>query len=160
LKKLVPAVPKIWLHMLAGVMWSGVGVMLTALASRWLKLVQLGQLLVLCLAGALLAAAIYAFGFSKLALKNILRIEAYARERVCLFAFQKWSSYPLVLFMISLGIYLRVYSPIPKPLLAILYIGIGGGLFLSSLHYYAKVIRRFAEARLPAVPAGSGSEPD
>jgi hypothetical protein len=43
--------------------------------------------------------------------------------------------------MISLGIYLRVYSPIPKPALAIFYIGIGGSLFLSSLHYYARVLR-------------------
>ncbi len=160
MKKLVPAVSKIWLHLLAGVMWSGVGAMLNGLASRWLKLVHLSQLLVLCVAGAILAGAIYAFGFSKLALKNILRIEAYPRDRVCLFAFQKWSSYPLVLFMISLGIYLRVYSPIPKPLLAVLYIGIGGGLFLSSLHYYSKVFHRMAEARLPAIPAGSGSKPD
>jgi hypothetical protein len=38
--------------------------------------------------------------------------------------------------MISLGIFLRKYSPIPKPLLAILYIGIGGGLFFSSYWYF------------------------
>jgi len=34
---------------------------------------------------------------------------------------------------------LRVYSPIPKPLLAILYLGIGFSLFASSIHYYQKV---------------------
>jgi hypothetical protein len=38
--------------------------------------------------------------------------------------------------MISLGIFLREYSPIPKPVLAILYLAIGGGLFLSSFLYY------------------------
>jgi hypothetical protein len=141
LRKLYPGVRKIWLHMLAGVMWSGVGGMLCALASRWLARIVPFQLLLLLLAGMALAAAIYFFGFSKMARKNIRRIEAYLKERICLFAFQRWSSYPLVLFMVSLGIYLRVYSPIPKPFLAILYIGIGGGLFFSSLHYYSKVLQ-------------------
>jgi hypothetical protein len=137
--KLYPAVSKFWLHLLAGVMWSGVGVMLIAIASRWLGLVSLLQAVLLVLAGLALAAAIYFFGFSKMALKNVRRINAYLQERVCLFAFQRWTSYPLVLFMVSLGIYLRIYSPFPKPLLAILYFGIGGGLFLSSLHYYAQL---------------------
>lgn len=115
--------------------------MLMALAARWLKLVLFYQLLLLILAGMALATAICKFGFSKMALKNIRRIEGYLQERVCLFAFQKWSSYPLILFMVMLGIYLRIYSPIPKPLLAILYTGIGGGLFLSSIHYYFKVLQ-------------------
>ena len=88
------------------------------------------------------AAAIYFFGFSKMALKNVYRINAYQQERVCLFAFQRWTSYPLILFMVSLGLYLRLYSPIPKAYLAVLYIGIGGGLFLSSLHYYSRVLRK------------------
>ena len=43
--------------------------------------------------------------------------------------------------MMTLGIYLRTYSPIPKPLLAILYLGIGGGLLTSSLHYFANIVR-------------------
>ena len=93
------------------------------------------------MAGILLAAAICLFGFSKLAHRNIDRIQALESEKVCLFAFQSWTSYPLVAFMVSLGIYLRVYSPFPKPLLAILYIGIGGGLFLSSLSYFAHILR-------------------
>ncbi len=139
MKKPYPGVKKIWLQLLAGLMWSGVGIMLISLASRWLGLVKAFQTILLVLAGASLAA-IYYFGFSKMAVKNVRRIDAYAQERVCLFAFQKWTSYPLVLFMVSLGIYLRVYSPIPKPLLAILYIGIGGSLFLSSIHYYSRVV--------------------
>jgi hypothetical protein len=145
--KLYPAVKKIWLQLLAGVMWSGVGIMLISLAARWLGLVALYQTILLILAGMALAVGIYYFGFSKFALKNVRRIEAYPNERVCLFAFQKWTSYPLVIFMISLGIYLRVYSPIPKPTLAILYIGIGGSLFLASLHYYARVIASRPQGR-------------
>ena len=139
--KLYLAVKKIWLQLLAGLMWSGVGIMLVGFASRWFTKMPASQEILIILVGMMLAAAIYFFGFSKMALKNVLRINNYRQERVCLFAFQRWTSCPLVLFMVSLGIYLRVYSPIPKPTLAILYIGIGGSLFLSSLHYYARVLR-------------------
>ena len=118
-----PAVKKIWLQLAAGLMWSGVGIMLA----------------LILLAGLSLGTAIYLFGFSKLARKNIRRIDALEKARVCLFAFQEWKSYPLVLFMIGLGLYLRIYSPIPKPLLAILYLGLGIGLFASSIHYYRRL---------------------
>jgi len=139
LNRFNPAVGKIWLQLAAGLMWSGVGGMLIAFASRWLKLVNWVTLLLLILAGLLLGAAIYLFGFSKLARKNIRRIDSLAKQRNCIFAFQEWKTYPLVVFMIALGIYLRVYSPIPKPLLAILYLGIGFSLLASSIHYYQKV---------------------
>ncbi len=43
--------------------------------------------------------------------------------------------------MIAMGIYLRHSSPIPKPYLAILYIGLGASLFVSSLQYYHQVFR-------------------
>jgi hypothetical protein len=142
LTKLNPAVKKIWLQLLAGVMWSGVGIMLIGFASRWFTKVPAFEEILIILSGMALAAAIYFFGFSKMALKNVRRINNYLQERVCLFAFQRWTSYPLIIFMISLGIYLRKYSPIPKHYLAVLYIGIGGSLFLASLHYYAQVVRR------------------
>ena len=141
LQKFKPATRKNWLHLTAGLVWLGVGLMLVSIATRWLRLVDLSSALLLILAGLLLAAAICIFGFSKLARKNINRIQALPNEKVCLFAFQSWTSYPLVAFMVALGIYLRLYSPFPKPLLAILYIGIGGGLFFSSLSYYAHILR-------------------
>jgi hypothetical protein len=140
--KFYPAVKKIWLQLLAGVMWSGVGIMLIGFASRWFTQVPTYLEILIILAGMALAAAIYFFGFSKMALRNVRRINSYLQERICLFAFQRWTSYPLILFMISLGIYLRKFSTIPKPYLSILYIGIGGSLFLASLHYYAQVIRK------------------
>jgi hypothetical protein len=114
---------------------------LVAFAAHWLGLVHSWMLLLLVLAGLLLAAGIYFFGFSKLASRNIQRIVNIPKERVCLFAFQKWTSYPLVVVMIALGIYLRLYSPIPKPYLAVLYIGLGLSLLVSSLQYYLQAIR-------------------
>ena len=122
-------------------MWSGVGIMLVAFAANWLSLVHSWMVILLILAGLLLASGIYFFGFSKLASRNVQRIINIPKERVCLFAFQKWTSYPLVLVMIAMGIYLRLYSPIPKPYLAILYFGLGLSLFASSLQYYLQVFR-------------------
>jgi len=101
--KFNPAVRKVWLHISAGLGWLAVGLMPIGFASRWLKPVDFSTVLSLVAIGLLLAIGIY------------------------FFAIQGWTSYPLVLFMIFLGIYLRTYSPFPKPLLAILYLGIGGG---------------------------------
>lgn len=141
LYKFKPAARKIWLQLTAGLMWSGVGLMLFIIARRWLVEVERSTEVMELIAGFLLASAIYFWGFSKLAGKNIRRIEALPNPKPCLFAFQAWTSYPLVAVMIAMGIYLRVYSSFPHPLLAITYIGIGGGLLGSSVHYYAHIFR-------------------
>ena len=134
-----PAVSKAWLYTTAGLMWSGVGIFLDKLAYGWLSPLSGARYLPFALAGLALAFAIYAFGFSRLADKNIRRIDALCRPKVCLFAFQRWHSYPLVALMIALGIFLR-HSELPKPYLAILYIGLGSSLFLSSIHYYKQIM--------------------
>jgi hypothetical protein len=149
LKKLKPAVAKVWLYGTAGLMWSGVGVFLNSLAYDWLEPLKWVYILLLALAGASLAFTIYYFGFSNFADKNIRRIHAIKNNKVCFFAFQQWHSYPLVAFMISLGIFLRVYSPIPKPYLAVMYIGIGGSLFLASFHYYKQIVLEWGNGRAP-----------
>jgi hypothetical protein len=135
-----PSTAKPWLYFISGVMWSGVGVFLCSLTFKWLRPVDFSRMVLFVLGGVSLAFAIYWVGFSKFALRNIKRVERIPKEKICIFAFQKWSSYPLVIFMISLGIFLRKYSPIPKPWLATLYIGIGGSLFLASFHYFKKIV--------------------
>ncbi len=138
-----PGVSDIWLYILAGLVWMGAGLLLVSFAYRWFALSPISKTFGLILVGLLLAASIYRFGFSKLAKKNIQRIAAMAGDRICLFAFQGWTSYPLVAFMMSLGIFLRVYSPIPKILLAAMYLGIGGALASASLHYFAEVVHKW-----------------
>lgn len=142
LENLKPGVKNIWLYLLAGLVWLGAGLLLISFAYRWFSLAPLITSIWLIIAGLILAAGIYNFGFSRLAKKNIQRISAIAGEKICLFAFQEWTSYPLVAFMMSLGIYLRVYSPFPKLLLAAMYLGIGGALSSASLHYFGQVIHR------------------
>jgi hypothetical protein len=134
--KLTPAVKKPWLYALSGISWSAVGGLLASMTIDWLAPIPKLSAGLRVFLGVLLALAIFRFGFTRFAQSNISRIENKIQQKLCIFGFQRWSSYPLVIFMISLGIFLRKYSPIPKPLLAILYIGIGGGLFLSSYWYY------------------------
>ncbi len=52
----------------------------------------------------------------------------------CVFSFITWKSYVVVAVMVAMGALLR-HSPIPKPYLSILYIGIGLALLLSSIRY-------------------------
>jgi hypothetical protein len=134
LSRLKPALPRRYLLLLSGLMWSLVGLMLCRLAYRWYLALNIGDHWVYILGGLLLALPIHHFGFSIIAKSNINRIKLLP-ENPCLFAFMSWWNYPLVAFMISLGMVMR-HSPIPKSYLGILYIGIGGGLFLSSLRYY------------------------
>ena len=146
-QKITLAVLKQWLFLLAGLMWSAVGVMLCWLACGWLQATNRNTMLAMGSIGLILATMIYPFGFSALAKRNIRRINRFPKKRVCIFAFQSWTSYPLVGFMISLGVFLRTSQWIPKPYLAAMYIGIGSSLFLASLHYYGTLLtQRQSEA--------------
>ena len=140
LERWKPAGPRVWLYLLSGLMWSGVGLMLCSLAYGWIMEIEIPLALLLASAGLLLGTAIYRFGFLGLAIKNIHRIQRLP-PKPCLFAFQEWKSYPLIAVMVMLGITLR-HSSIPKPYLAVLYIGIGLGLFLASTQYYRYLMKR------------------
>jgi len=130
------ATHKKYLQLTAGMLWTCVGLVLWSYAYRWLEALPIQTVFLFLFPGIILASCIYFFGFSRLAKNNIQRIQNLPEKSASLFRFQKWSSYPLIAIMVSLGLYLRLYSPIPKPLLGTMYIGIGGGLFSSSFHYY------------------------
>ena len=136
IKRLNPGVDKNWLQLISGLMWTGVGLYLISLAVGWIFSLGLSPLWIYWAPGCLLALAIYRFGFTGLAKKNSLRIENLPDEKPSIFAFQEVKSYLIIVFMIGLGISLRRFTPIPKPLLGILYLGIGGGIGLSSSIYY------------------------
>lgn len=120
--------------MTAGAVWLLVALYLLGLALGWISEGGFPGGLLVGLAGIGLALAIHRLGFSRVARRNLDRIGHYP-DKVCLFAFQAWQSYLVVVLMILLGKTLR-RLPIPHPLLAVLYCGIGGGLGLSSLLYF------------------------
>jgi len=135
ISRVIPSVDRRWLYLLAALLWSLVGLMLCRRAAGWLAPAATGHAAALALAGIGSGALIYRFKFARLADKNIKRINCL-HERENILAFQSTKTYLLIVFMMGLGIVLR-HSPIPKPTLAVLYIGIGLGLFLASLRYYA-----------------------
>jgi hypothetical protein len=137
-RQYTPAVPRHWLFAISGTIWTGVGLMLCALAGHWLRHSGWNALWVIA-PGMALAAAAWRFLFLKIARKNIARIEQRPNT-TCLFAFQAWRSYGLMLFMIALGITLR-RAHLSRHYLAFIYITIGGALFLASLSYHARFWR-------------------
>lgn len=139
LQKLKPAVPKAWLIAIAGLVWCAVGLMLCILAYTWLQPDTFGRRASLELAGIGLAFAVQHFLLARVARRNIERIEAYA-DRGCLFAFQAWRSYFLIIVMIGLGVLLR-HSTLPRDWLAVAYLAMGGGLLLSSGRYGVHLVR-------------------
>ena len=129
-----PAADKRALLFLAGLMWVGVGAMLLFLSYSWLSAPRVGgNSFVFAGAGIALALAVHHFGFLKIVDKNLRRILPMEGKK-CLFSFMTWKSYVIAALMALMGALLR-HSRIPKPYLAILYIGIGLALILSSVRY-------------------------
>jgi len=143
LNKYEPSVSHTWHYSIAGLMWMGVGIMLTVYAAQWLAAVDkelIWFIIVPSFIGIIAAFLIYYFGFSKLVEKNIKRIEKKS-EKFCVFGFISWQSYIIIAIMITMGIFLK-RSPIPKPYLAPLYLGLGGGLGFSSIGYFVKIYKK------------------
>lgn len=130
-----PAVSRGWLLVLSGLLWSCAGLVLLRFAVGWLRPVAPAATLAAVAAGLLLGAAIGGFGFSRVARANIGRIFSMP-PRSCLFGFQRWQSYLLVAFMMSLGIFLRHTGFVPRILLAVGYLGIGTALLGGSVLYF------------------------
>ena len=134
-----PAVKRKALVLLAGMVWTAVGVILLAVALEWLR--PYHSLLLIPLGiGVVAGAIIYRFGFSMLALNNLARINSLSmgKDKVSLFAFQNRKSYLIIAVMMLLGYEMR-HSAIPKIYLAPLYMAIGLGLIFSSRHYYSNL---------------------
>jgi len=132
--KYKPAVPKTFLLLLAGIVWECVGIMLLLLAFSWLSTESNTALYIHSGAGTVLALLIHHFGFLKIVDKNLNRI-LQMNGKKCLFSFFPRKSYLLIFVMVTIGAILR-HSMISKPYLAILYIGIGLALILSSIRYF------------------------
>ena len=134
LRKYDPAVDKRLLIVLSGVIWSAVGILLCSRAYGWLAIEYTSFNLILAIAGTFLALLIHHFGFLKLVNKNIDRI-MIKKGKVCIFGFQPWKSYIIILVMITMGTLLR-QSSLPKTYLSVIYIGFGGAMLLSSFRYH------------------------
>lgn len=134
LTRLNPAVPRRYLYVLAGVLWTIAGGVLCVRALVWLDRLSLGAEVVLETTSLVLSIAAYIFLFARLVQKSIDRI-AMLPDRVCLFAFTPWRGYIMIILMITLGLGLRS-TPIPRLYLSIPYAAMGGTLLIGSVRFY------------------------
>lgn len=132
---LKPDVDKKWLLLASGLLWSIAGILLLRIARRFLLSYSAWHIFIIILTGLFAGLLINNFGFKRLAAGNARRILAYP-NKVCFFAFQRWQMYFLIVFMMSLGFFLRTYPFFPDFLMATGYIGIGSALITSSISYY------------------------
>lgn len=135
-----PAVPKYILLILSGLLWAYAGFILIHYAYLWLSEENTSMALLFASFGLISGLLVHFFGFSRVVTKNLKRI-AEMPEKPCIFGFMSWKSYLLILFMMTLGISLRL-SPLPKPYLSIIYIGIGSALILSGSRYFAMLFSK------------------
>ena len=132
-EKFKPAAGKRTRVFLAGFVWICAGTLLLSFSVSWLDGFTANGSWKSIGAGILLALFIHHFGFLRVVDKNLGRLLPVNEPR-CIFSFISWKSYVTIAVMVSLGVLLR-HSPIPKPLLSILYTGIGLALILSSVRY-------------------------
>jgi hypothetical protein len=133
-RQYAPTVARYWLLLAAGLMWSGVGITLCIVASSWLSHADWPESGGIALSGFCFGILVHHFGFSAIARKNIMRI-AKKPDQLCLFAFQTWHSYLLIVLMAALGFALR-QTHLSRSLLGGIYLIVGTGLTLSSTLYY------------------------
>jgi len=143
----LPAILSIRRHFLfalAGCFWTVAGGILCFRGAIWLGLLSAPAAVAVALISAACAAAGYSFGFSKLVIRNIERINRMP-ERANFFAFTAVRGYVMIALMMSIGITLR-NSSIPKYYLTVPYFVMGGILLIGSVQFYRKFLSSLAEA--------------
>ena len=127
-----PVVPRRILPLLAGVVWGGVGVMLSVLAGRWLARTTPATAAAVGVAGSLVGLLLARTMFRRLVMRNLARLEARP-ARTCLFSLFPWRSWAIALLMSVMGATLR-RAGVPRVPLAGVYVAMGlsllGGAFL------------------------------
>jgi hypothetical protein len=131
-----PAVRRSTLVRSAAVVWASVGLYLSVRAVLWFRASPRPVLVPAALA-LVLGFIKGQFIFSKLARGNIERIGELAphKDKICIFAFQAYESYVIIVGMMTLGILLR-HSALSRDVLAVVYLAIGSALVYGSGPYW------------------------
>lgn len=132
---LTPRVSKIYLLLIAAMVWTFAGGML--LFRGYFFLLESHHLLFLkilsCISGGIV---FYILLFDKISQKHIIRIKGLPVERPCAFSFFNWRSYLMMTIMITSGIMLRKSGAVSPEYLSLIYITMGIPLLMSSFRFY------------------------
>ncbi|VBB47186.1 conserved membrane hypothetical protein [uncultured Paludibacter sp.] len=142
IKKLKPSVPKRYLMLIAGCVWSFAGGMLLGKGINML-LAYPNEIWWKLLTAIPLGVVFYIFMFSKIFKKHSERIFAIKHDKPCAFSFFNWNSYILMVLMMSLGIFLRTSGLISIRYLSILYVTMGIPLATSAIMFFVYGIKYF-----------------
>lgn len=138
---LTPRVSKIYLLLIAAMVWTFAGGML--LFRGYFFLLESHHLLLLkilsCFSGGIV---FYILLFDRISQKHIIRIKGLSVERPCVFSFFNWKSYLMMAVMISSGIMLRKSGAVSPEYLSLIYITMGIPLLMSSFRFYYTYFKR------------------
>ena len=135
LRNLNPGLPRRYLLLVAGLVWTFAGGLLFGRGSAWLLPSQDHLLLRYGIALSC-GLAFFAFLFTGISRKHVDRILGLEDERPRLFSFFDRKSYIMMASMIGGGILLRASGLIPPPILYTFYVAMGTPLLLSALRFY------------------------
>jgi hypothetical protein len=135
IEQMTPRVPRIYLLLIAALVWTFAGGMLLVRGSlflkespQWVFVKILG-----CLVGGLLFFKVM---FNRISGKHVARIVNFPLERPSVFSFFNLKSYLMMAVMISGGITLRKSGIVPVEYMAIIYLTMGIPLLMSSFRFY------------------------
>ena len=100
LTKFTPALGKRWHYLVNVFLWVGLGFMLPKIASQWILPGEWLTNGLILLSGLVFGIIFYRYGFSRMAVENIRRIESLPGDKHCIFGFHGWKLYPIIVFMV------------------------------------------------------------
>ncbi len=137
---LKPAVNRHYLMFMAAVVWLFAGSMLFVKGLVFMLGNDTDLALELSVS-VCLGLLFFAFLFSKIVAKHVIRILNIKHEKPCLFSFFNWKSYLMMAAMISSGILLRTFHLVPMVYLSCFYVTMGTPLLLSSYRFFNEAVR-------------------
>lgn len=129
-------VSKHYLILMSGFAWALIGAYLLFMGSNRIAEFSLPYSFLFISIAIILGLLKAKYIFFKIVQKNMNRINSYEAEKVSVWAFQKWTSYALIIAMMLMGILIRDLNIFPNYILSPLYLAIGLALLVSSILYF------------------------
>ena len=135
IKFFTPRVPRIYLLLIAALVWTFAGGMLLFRGSLFLK--DSPHRIILKLIGCIIGGMLFfILLFNRISGKHVDRIVNFPVARPSVFSFFNLKSYIMMAFMITSGITLRKTGVVSPEYLAIVYLTMGIPLLMSSFRFY------------------------
>ncbi len=127
------------LLLIAGIFWliAGVNVVKMAINAYFLSY----KILSIHIFLSVLIFILFSIMFNKISKKHLVRIKSYNEQRVLFLKFFDLKSYILVIFMMSLGIFIRLKHILSYETIFFFYFGIGSALIFSGVLFFVMFLK-------------------